>query len=500
MLSDKIGVFVMGKDQARTFVSKQLKENEQYMKDVVGVGISYDVDFREITMLGRKAQLYYVNGLVDSAAIQEILKVLIHINDDEVQEDKMYDIVQNRLVNEQVDPLSKMTDIVDQLLAGLIVVFVDGERDGFIVDVRNYPGRQPEEPDTERVIRGSRDGFTESVVESTALIRRRVKDRGLRNEMHHVGIRTKTDICISYIVDVANDWYIEVLKEKMQKIDIDGLVMADKALVELFTEKDWSPYPFVRYTERPDVAAHHILSGHIVLFVDTSPCAIIIPTTIFDHMEHAEEYRQTPAVGTFTRWVRIAAILSSIYLLPVWLLFVLQPELLPDSLSFIGPKESGNIPIAVQIIMAVIGVEFLRMAAVHTPTPLATALGLIAAVLIGDIAIDVGMFSPEVILYVAISTVGAYVTPSYELSVANKFYNIFILLLTVFFGLNGFLIGVTIGLLYLIHLRVLSTPYFWPFIPFNFPAMLQFVLRVPVPYVQHRPSIVHPKNKIRQDS
>src|SRR5699024_8843833 len=129
----------------------------------------------------------------------------------------------------------------------------------------------------------------------------------------------------------------------------------------------------------------------------------ILPTTFFDQMEHAEEYRQTPAVGTFIRWIRILAMLISLYLLPLWLLFVLDPSLLPKNLSYIGPNEEGNVPVVMQIILANIGVELLRMAAVHTPTPLATALGLIAAILIGEIAVEVGMFTPEVILYVAIS-------------------------------------------------------------------------------------------------
>src|SRR5690625_864201 len=214
-------------------------------------------------------------------------------------------------------------------------------------------------------------------------------------------------------------------------MDIDSLVMADKALTELFVDYNWNPFPLVRYTERPDVAAHHILSGYIILIIDTSPSVIILPTTFFDQLEHAEEYRQTPVTGTLTRWFRIIAVLASIYLLPIWLLFVLEPNLLPKALSFIGPKEVGNIPVAIQIILADIGVEFLRMAAVHTPTPLATALGLIAAVLIGDIAVNVGLFSPEVILYVAISTVGSYVTPSYELSVANKLMKKFLLFITI---------------------------------------------------------------------
>lgn len=482
-----------------TYVAKDIDLNAKYMKDVVGATVSYDLDFREVIILDRRVQIYYVNGLVDDSTVVELLKMIVHVNDDEVEQDKMYHIIQNRLVNLQVDPENKITPMVDELLSGLIVVFVDGEREGFIVDVRHYPGREPEEPDTERVIRGARDGFTENIVENTGLIRRRIKDKGLRNEMLRVGKRSKTDVCLSYIADVSNETYIERMKKYIKKMDIDAIVMADKALTEMFQHESWDPYPIVRYTERPDVAAHHILTGYIVLTVDTSPSVIILPTTFFDHLEHAEEYRQTPTVGTFTRWIRILAVLASLYLLPVWLLFVIEPELLPKSLSFIGPKETGNVPIPVQIILADVGVEFLRMAAVHTPTPLATALGLIAAVLIGDIAIDVGLFSAEVILYVAISTVGSYVTPSYELSVANKFMKLFILLMTIFFGLKGFLIGVTLGLLYLIRSNTLSTPYFWPFIPFNLPSMLQFVLRVPLPFVQYRPSIVHPKDRVRQN-
>lgn len=480
------------------YVSKELKTNEKYMKYEVGANISYDVSFRELIILERNVQLYFVNGLVDDMTVVHILRQLIEANDNETENDKVYDIIKNRIVNSQVEQVNKIDEVTDQLLSGLIVIFVDGERDAFIVDVRKYPGRQPEEPDTERVIRGSRDGFTENVIENTGLIRRRIRDKRLRNEMLRVGRRSKTDICVSYLNDVADDSYIKMIKEKIQDIDIDNLVMADKALTELFVEYSWNPFPVVRYTERPDVAGHHILSGYIILIVDTSPSVIILPTTFFDHLEHAEEYRQTPTVGTFTRWVRILAVFAALFLLPLWLLFVLDPSLLPKAISFIGPKEQGNVSITIQIILAVVGVEFLRMAAVHTPTPLATALGLIAAVLIGDIAIDVGLFSPEVILYVAISTVGSYVTPSYELSVANKIVSLFLILMTVFFGVNGFVIGFTIVILFWVNLKALDTPYFWPLIPFNLPALMRFILRIPAPFIHNRPSIVHPKDKIRQ--
>lgn len=259
-----------------------------------------------------------------------------------------------------------------------------------------------------------------------------------------------------------------------------------------------SPYPVVRYTERPDVAATHLLEGHVLLIVDTSPSVIIFPATFFQHLQHAEEYRQSPMTGTFIKAMRYLAVFSSLYLLPLWLLFATEPTLLPADLAFIGPTEEGNVPLAIQVIFGLIGMEFLRLSAIHTPTSLATSLGLIAAVLIGQIAIDVGMLTPEVILYVAISAVGNYVTPSYELGIANRVVNATLVLITAFFGTIGFVAGVTIHVLFLASLKSLRTPYLWPFIPFNLRAMVQIIFRIPMQFSNRRPDIVHPRNDYRQ--
>lgn len=482
----------------KSTISPNIKDTEAYMAERLGTDVSYDVGFREIIVLKRKVQLYFVNGLCDSSIIVQLMEKLIEINDYESNQKKASEIIENRLVHEQVDPVKTMDEVVDQLLSGLIVIFVDGDKKAYVVDTRHYPGRTPDEPDTERVVRGARDGYTENIVENTALTRRRVRDGRLRNEMLRVGERSKTDVCVSYIQDVANDDLVTLIKDNIKAIEIDGLTMADKALEEFITDRKWNPFPMVRYSERPDVAANHLYQGHVIVTVDTSPSVIIFPTTYFDHLEHAEEYRQTPAIGTFIRWIRFIAVMSSLFLLPLWLLFVLEPELLPQSLAFIGPNETGNIPIFVQILMADIGVEFLRMAAIHTPTSLATALGLIAAVLIGQIAIDVGMFSPEVVLYVSISTIGSYVTPSYEMGVANKLIKLLLIFLTVLFGAIGFAIGFMVTILFLASLKSLKTPYLWPFIPFNAAAMLHFIFRIPVPFKNKRPSIVHPKDNFSQ--
>lgn len=485
-------------NQSKKPISSNIDDVEAFMKEEIGTGLSFDLGFRELIIMKKKIQLYYVTGLTDSSVTLEVIKKLIEINDSESNKKKIPEIIKNRLVHQQVEAIKTMDEAVDQILSGLTVIFVDGEKQAFVVDVRHYPGRTPEEPETEKSVRGSKDGFTENIIENTSLTRRRVRDARLRNEMLKVGERSKTDVCVSYLQDVADDGLVKVIKEKLQAIEIDGIPMADKAIEEFIMERKWNPYPMVRYTERPDIAANHLLEGHVLVMVDTSPSIIILPTTYFDHLQHVEEYRQAPAVGTFIRLARYIAILASLFLLPLWMLFVMEPSLLPEKLSFIGLNEEGNIPVWLQIIMGDLGIEFLRMAAIHTPTPLSTAMGLIAAVLIGQIAIDVGMFSPEVILYVSIAAIGTYVTPSYELASANKLARMVLVLMTALFGLIGFIISSIVFILFLTCLKTIRTPYLWPFLPLNAKAMVQVLFRVPVPLSNDRPSIVHPKNNYRQ--
>ncbi|MCZ0701815.1 stage V sporulation protein AF [Natronobacillus azotifigens] len=477
---------------------ERIDDVQSYMETRVGVGTSFDVGFREVIILKKKVQLYYLNGLNDTPVVVELLKKLISINDEESNQDELPLIVKNRLVHQQVEEIDEIGKAVTQLLSGLILIFVDGYEQTFVVDVRSYPGRGPEEPDTERVVRGSRDGYTENIIENTGLTRRRVRDERLRNEIFQVGDRSKTDVCISYIQDVADPGLVEMLKNEIQAIDTTGLSMADKTLEEYLVHQGFNPFPLVRYTERPDVASNHLFEGHILVMVDTSPSMIITPTTFFHHVQHAEEYRQSPVIGSFIRWIRFLGIFVSVFLLPFWYILSNQPELLPEGLEFIGPSDEGSIPLFAQIIIADIGIEFLRMAAIHTPTPLATAMGLIAAVLIGDIAITVGLFTAEVILYVAAATIGSYATPSYELSIANKLTRVLLILLAATLGVKGFVVGITIYLLALTKTSSLNTPYFWPFMPFNFRAMLQILFRFSVPASQSRPSVVHPKSIKRQ--
>nr|WP_142289581.1 spore germination protein [Gottfriedia luciferensis] len=446
------------------------------LTDKLGYGVSFDIGKRIVYVNKVEVQLFYVNGLTDTNFIQRILDDLIGLQI--VEKNKsIFKNIEDTIVHQSVEIVLTIEDVLKKVLSGLIVVLVDGEDKALAVDVRSYPGRGPTEPDTERVVRGSRDGFTENIINNTGLIRRRIRDENLRNEILSVGESSKTDVCISYIEGLANEGLVKEIRDRINGIHCDGLSMSDKKLEEFILKQGYNPFPLVRYSERPDVIANHILEGHVCIIVDTSPSVIITPATYYHHMQHAEEFRQTPSVGTFLRWVRYIGIFMSVFLLPFWLLLCNYPEVLPKSLSYIGPKETSNIPIYLQLIIADVGIEFLRMASIHTPNAVSTSMGIIAAVLIGQVAIDVGLFQPEVVLYTAVSMIGSYATPSYELALANKLAKFVILILTAILGVKGFMIGSTLLILFLASLNTLNTPYLWPFIPFDFKAFYHLVIR-----------------------
>ncbi|MGE8204388.1 spore germination protein [Heyndrickxia sp. NPDC080065] len=479
-------------------IPADLNELEKIFEKRMGLGVSFDLGVRHIKVLKKNIQLYYINGLADTLYITEILKELLELNDTERLTSRVYEIVQNRIVNQSVEIVKTIDEMADQVLSGLIAIVVEGEGEALIVDVRSYPGRQPMEPDTEKVVRGSRDGYVENIILNTALTRRRIRDERLRFELMKIGERSKTDVAIGYIEGVANPDLVETIKKELKTIDVDGITMADKTIEEFLLKQEYNPYPLVRYTERADVGSIHLLEGHVLIFIDTSPSVMITPATFFHHVQHAEEYRESPAVGTFIRWIRFIGIVASLFLLPLWYLFAIDPSMLPNHLEFIGPNKQTNIPLIIQLFIADMGIEFLRIAAIHTPTPLATAMGLIAAVLIGQIAIDVGLFVPEVILYVAVAAIGTYATPSYELSIANKIARVILLLIVAFFKLPGLLIGGTLFIIFLVQIRALNAPYLWPFIPFNPQAITHILFRRTVPGSKVRPSIVRPRDRFRQ--
>ncbi|MBA9085416.1 stage V sporulation protein AF [Fontibacillus solani] len=477
-------------------ISRSLETTKKTLDKVVALGESFDVVFREMTFGGVKTGLFFINGFAKDYIMQEIIKRLTYLTPESLNSGALHSFFDLYIPHIQVEKTEKLSKVIDDVLIGMSALFIEGEQIAIIMDTRSYPVRSPEEPSLERVVRGSRDGFTETLLTNVSLVRRRLRDPGVKFEVLKVGRRTQTDVCISYIDDIVDKAQVDAVRKKIENIDIDGIPLADKQLEEAILKKGWNPYPLVRYSERPDVVASHLLEGRVVLFVDTSPSVIILPTTFFDLCQHAEENRQTPFMGTYLRWVRFFGIFASLFLLPMWLLVVIHPELKPVALSFIGPQQTAKIPLIAQFLIVEFGVDLMRMAAVHTPTPLASAMGLIAAILIGDIAVKTGLFVNEVVLYMAVAAIGMFATPSYELGLANRVVRLFLLVAVAIFGAPGLIVGTTVFIIYLTTQRSYNSSYMWPFIPFNAKAMAAILFRVPVITSKLRPSF----NKTRDNT
>ena len=478
-------------------VQSKIETNIQYLKEQLGVGKSFDVIHLDLEYAGRKMAMFLIDGLVKDDLLHLLQKFFAKLKPEDIEPSALDKLLKTYIPYVEVDKNKDLDAVVDTVLAGPTALLVDGIDKVILIDARTYPVRGPEEPDTERVVRGSRDGYVETIVFNTALTRRRVRDRSLRLEYMQVGRRSKTDVCIGYLEDIADPDLVMEIKESLEKIDTDGLPMAEKTIEEFIGGRHFNPYPIVRYTERPDTAASHLFEGHVIIIIDGSPSVMIAPTTFWHHLQHAEEYRQKPVVGAYLRLIRFVAIWASLFLLPLWYLFSIHPEYLPDQFKFIGPNDPGEIPLLVQLILAELGIDILRMAAVHTPTSLATALGLVAALMIGQVAVEVGLFTNESVLYVSVVAIGTFATPSYEMSLANRLVRIVFLLMAGWLGLVGYVIAITVWIIVMVRMKSFQTPYFWPFIPFSYKAFKDVLFRAPIPLKKRRPTILHPQDPDR---
>jgi stage V sporulation protein AF len=483
-----------------TEIPKRIEEIERALEEKMALNVSFDVVFREMVFGSKRTAFLYINGFAKDAIMTEVIERLTYLERDQIVPDTVNSLLKKFVAHIQVKMIDDFEEAVEAVLKGEMALFIENERKALLIDAKNFPVRSIEEPDLERVVRGSRDGFTETLLTNVTLVRRRIRDPRLKLELMKVGRRTQTDVCLAYISDIADPELVESIRDKINKIDVDGIPLGDKQLEEWIIGKGWNPYPSVRYSERPDVVSSHLLEGHVVVFSDTSPSVMILPTTFFHLMEHAEEYRQTPFIGSYLRWIRFFGIFASLFLLPLWFLFVTNPELKPEGLEFLGPQEEKKIPLLGQFLIVEIGLDLMRMAAVHTPQPLAVALGLVAAILIGEIAVDTGLVTNEVIMYLSVAAVGMFATPSYELGLANRIVRLALIVLVALFKIPGFVIGTTLWLILLSIDRSYNSPYMWPFIPFNAKALFAMLLRRPAQSNKFRPGITKAADNTRQGS
>jgi stage V sporulation protein AF len=488
----------LGKKGTQIPLKKNFDENIEYLVNELRVGKSFDVIHRKLEYGERRFAMFMIDGFAQANILLLIMRELEKRKPEDYQNNAIEKLIKTFIPHIETNSTDDLEEAIAQVLAGQTAIIVEGYQKAILIDARKYPIRSPQEPDIERVVRGPRDGFVETLIFNLALIRRRVRDRSLVMEYVQVGQRSKTDIALVYIDSIVDPENVKMLREELEKISIDGIPMAEKTIEEFVFGRNYNPYPLVRYTERADTSAVHLMEGHVLIVVDGSPSVMICPSTYWHHLQHAEEYRQKPLVGMLLRWARFIAVLASLFLIPLWYTYATNEQLLSDRWKFIGVKETGEIGLVWQFIIAEVGIEILRMAAIHTPNALATALGIVSAIIIGDVAVKVGIFTPEVVLYVAVSAIGTFATPSYELSLANRIFRVFFLIMVALLNVPGLIIGITLWIMLLAATKSMNTPYLYPFIPFH-PLDFRIMLsRTPIPLNNTRAAILRPQDITRQ--
>lgn len=453
--------------------------NLQIISDALRSEQSFDLVKRDLIIADRKAALFFIDGLLKDDITEKILEFFYKNVKTENFKSALY-FAQSSVPYVEVEVTSDLKKICTDVLSGISALIIENFTEVILLDTRTYPQRSTSEPDNDKVLRGSRDGFVETLINNTALIRRRIRDTNLTVKAYSVGTQSHTDVAVIYMENKVDKKLLANLDKRLKAIDVPSLTMNQQSLVEALYKNLWyNPFPKVKHTERPDTTASAILDGNIVILVDNAPSALLLPTSIFDVLEEADDYYFPPVTGTYLKLARYFITIVTVLITPLWLLALQNPDYCPEFFRFVLLDEPQNIPVFWQLILMEVGIDGLRLAALNTPNSLTTPLSIIGAIALSEFAVDSGWVSMEAILYMALVTVANFTQPNFELGYSFKFCRVLLLVMTYIFNVWGFIIAFIINLVLLCTNRTLSSKsYLYPLVPFNGKEFLRKILRI----------------------
>lgn len=462
-------------------ITENLEINIDLIKKQLPVDKSFDIVGRPLKIGNASAYILFIDGFAKAEAMIHVMKGLQGVTDESGEAARA--LLLQSIPYIEAAMTDDLDDAIEQVLMGQVALFVDGDKNAVVIDAREYPAREPSQSEIEKVTRGSRDDLVETLIFNTALIRRRVRDRGMTFEITNVGEISKTDVAIGYIEGQVDHDLLKKVKKRLDEIDIHALTMGEKSLEELLVKKKWyNPMPQFRISERPDTIAAHLMEGHIILLVDASPTALIIPSTFFYFTQYVEDYYQAPIVGNLTRFIRSVAILVSLLLVPLFLLMVTYPDQTPEIFRPLIPTDESETTVFIQVIILEFGLELLRLSSLHTPTNTESAFSIIGGLILGDFAVSMGILLPDSIFFTVGATIATNAIPNPEFGNAMKVFRWFLTLGTGFFGIWGFAAALIIEVLIMASTKSFDDKhkYFWPLIPFNGEALRHIMFRYPL--------------------
>lgn len=483
-------------------VSANLRENEKYLRsrlencsDILirpmRLGDKHKVDCLMVYI-----EVAVSNMMLDDSALGKMINHFWEISPEDIQEFVRH----NSLGIADVKKLENLDESIDAMLAGNAVFFIDGYDKAMKISSKGYPSTGVMEAESEKVLRGSREGFSDSVKSNSALIRKRLRDTRLKVEEYKIGVRSHTLTQVLYMDDLVHEGLLEEVKERLEEFQIDGIL--DSGMLEQLTEDVWySPFPQYQTTERPDRAVQEILKGKVVILCDNSPEALILPGNFSSFMESSEDWYHRFEMASFLRILRYLAVIMATVLPGLYLAVIrFHTQILPSALilSFAEAREGVPFSSVVELIFLELAFELIREAGVRVPGSLGNAIGIVGGLVIGQAAVEANLVSPIVVMIVALTALGSMTVPNEEFAAAFRLVKYGFLILGGYLGIYGIVLGVYLVIGHLAGLISFGIPYLVPFIKKEQKGSRgEGVLRVPLRKRVLRPLYAREEQKIR---
>lgn len=480
------------------------KDLEQIKKIFNG---SDDVIYRDFKINGQyDAILFFLDGFVDIKQVNlNILKPLCNHTDYHKEIFKGDKGLLNKLIQQQISVANiknalKFKDIVDSILIGEAILLVSGIDAATLIDVSEFEKRNIDEPITEPVTRGSRDGFTEFIETNITLIRRRLKTPRLQVKNMEVGELSKTRVVITYIEGIAESSLVNEVKDRISKISIDA-ILESGYIEELIEDNHFSIFSQLGYTERPDRLVSTLLEGHIGIIIDNTPMVLIAPQTFFQFMQSSEDYFERYIPSFMIRCIRYLFTFTALFLPSLYIaVLTFHPGMLPKSLllNIWSSREDVPFPVLIEAFIMEIFFEGLREAGVRMPRTASQTVSIVGGLIIGQAAVQAGIVSASMVIVVSVTGIASFIIPRYNLGLSIRFLRFIMMILAGTFGLYGIFMGVLVVLIHMAKLKSFGVPYLSSLAPLDSSGLKDVIIRAPWWAMIKRPKFITKKDSNRK--
>lgn len=485
--------------------STSLKENltkfKTYLED------SSDPVFREFTIAGGNVRcaLIYIDGLVDKLVVHDQLMKSLMLQMPVVysnleQKNILEQVKEKALTVAEVKETKDLEQAMFNLLSGEVVLIIDGFDRVILVSARGWVARSIAEPESESLVRGPRDGFTETLRFNTATLRRKCRDPNLVIKTKQIGRRTKTDVAVAYLRGIARSELVAEVEQRLGRINVDQILETGQ-IEQLIEDNIFSPFPQAQPTERPDKTIAALTEGRIAILVDGTPFALIVPTVLVQFFQSPEDYYERWMISSLLRFLRfmgsfIAAMGPSLYIA----LVSYHPGLIPTHLvlSIAASREGVPFPAFVEALLMEITIELLRESGARLPKSIGQTIGIVGGIVIGDAAVRAGIASPILVIVVAVTAISSFIIPSYNAAISFRLIRFPMMILAAVLGLYGVMLGFIIVNIHLVTLRSFGVVYLAPLAPLEASDWKDVIFRLPIKFQGKRPVFLQPVDMVRQ--